>query len=285
MISVVICSVRPDRLEKVRESIAATIGVAHEFRVIHNQIERLGICAAYNKAAQGATGDILCFVHEDVAMLTPGWGQRVLRHFAADAELGLIGVAGSRYKSRTLSGWSQGNEELDCGNIHEGATLAAARRWMARPAAFAGATRVPVCVLDGVWLCVRRSVWAALRFDESIAGFHFYDIDFSLRCHRSYRVAVVYDVDLLHFSTGTFGHEWAHAALAFHQVAADWLPASCAIADQDQMLRWERGVQKSWLKRMRKRLHGLRLKWRWLQAMSAPADWRDAWRRLWFLLS
>ena len=81
MISVIICSANESRMQKIRENVAATIGVEHELVMVTNAKEIGGICSGYNAGAEQAVFDTLCFVHDDVSFLTNGWGQRVLAHF------------------------------------------------------------------------------------------------------------------------------------------------------------------------------------------------------------
>src|ERR1044072_1025199 len=95
MISVIICSANERRIEKIRENVAATIGVEHELVIITNAKEIGGICKGYNAGAEQAVFDTLCFVHDDVTFLTQDWGQKALDHFNGKTPRGLIGLAGS----------------------------------------------------------------------------------------------------------------------------------------------------------------------------------------------
>lgn len=60
-----------------------------------------------------------------------------------------------------------------------------------------------VLLLDGVFLCISRKVFTEVRFDESNpAGFHFYDLDFSLSCHKEKFKLGVSDIMITHASPG-----------------------------------------------------------------------------------
>jgi len=74
-----------------------------------------------------------------------------------------------------------------------------------------GPTHARAEVLDGVFIGVRRSVWADVRFDEArFDAFHLYDMDFSLSCHRrGHAVGVAQDLHLLHASTGELDERWS----------------------------------------------------------------------------
>ena len=102
---------------QVQQNITDTIGVPWEAIIIDNTISPKGITQVYNKAAAQAKFDILCFVHEDVLFTTQNWGETLINTFKADNRVGLIGVAGSKYKSKLPSGWFSGISAIDCCNI------------------------------------------------------------------------------------------------------------------------------------------------------------------------
>jgi GT2 family glycosyltransferase len=60
-----------------------------------------------------------------------------------------------------------------------------------------------VVMLDGVFLAISRAVFENTRFDESCpAGYHFYDVDYSLTAHkRGFKVGVG-DILITHKSPG-----------------------------------------------------------------------------------
>jgi hypothetical protein len=247
MLSIVICSIDPQRARTVTDNIHATVGVEHEVIIIDNAKALGGMGAGYNAGAAGAQYDTICFMHDDVEFLTKDWGQCVLSHFKADAKLGLIGIAGSRYKSKTLSGWWTNQPRADCCNIYQRLPTGRDRKFLLRPAGKNDVV-VPVKCLDGVWLCTRKKIWQEFPFNTAdLKGFHFYDLDLSLRISEAYTVAVVYDVDLLHFSNGNFGDEWVRGAIFFHeQVNKVPLPASL----DTPAAHAEAHVCKAWLQRL-----------------------------------
>jgi GT2 family glycosyltransferase len=60
-----------------------------------------------------------------------------------------------------------------------------------------------VLLLDGVFLCIKREVFTKVRFDETNpAGFHFYDLDYSLSCHKEKFKIGVSDIMITHASPG-----------------------------------------------------------------------------------
>lgn len=280
MISVVICSAQPKRLQAVVCNIEATIGVEHELIAVDNSVVSRGICAVYNEGAARARYPFVCFVHEDVEFLSQDWGVRALAHFSRDETLALIGLAGSRYKAATPSGWHSGDDDDLCINVLHGASRESSSAAFAKPVDSGSANCVPVVALDGVWLFARHSAWAETRFDERLEGFHFYDVDFSLRVARQGKVAVVYDIELLHFSLGSFGDAWARQALGYADMAPLALPFSCyTVLGPGRGRRKEEAAVRYWLRLLRRACLPWGLRIRWLRAVGIlryPAQWRVA---------
>jgi len=280
LISVIICSAQPARLQTATRNIEATIGVEYELIAVDNSVEGRGICAVYNEGASRARYPFLCFVHEDVEFLSQDWGVRALAHFSHDEGLALIGLAGSRYKALTPSGWHSGDDDDLCINVLHGASRASAKAAFFKPTDSGSATCVPVVALDGVWLFARRTAWAETRFDERLGGFHFYDVDFSLRVAQRGKIAVVFDIELLHFSLGSFAEAWARQALAYAAAAPVALPFSCATpSNPGLMRRKEAAAVRYWLRLLRRAQLPWALRIRWLRAVGIlryPAQWRVA---------
>lgn len=234
MISVLICSVNPDLLNNVTENIKKTIGVPFEILCADNSTAKKGICQVYNELASKSSFDYLCFLHEDVVLKTDNWGEKIIEIFSKDEKAGLMGIAGSKYKSGYFSGWYTGVKKLDCANyFHQ------------YPSGFEHVFLTPsgtkeveevVCV-DGVMICTKKEVWQKTLFDEKLLrGFHFYDIDFSLRVAHQYKVIVTYNIDLVHITTGgDYTNNWVETAILYHQKMKAELPFSKISLDRKKM--------------------------------------------------
>lgn len=223
MISVLICSIDPDLLLTVQENIRKTIGVPYEILFLDNRNYKKGICKVYNELAEKAKFPYLCFIHEDVLLTTDDWGKKIEDIFKNEEKVGLIGIAGSKYKSAYFSGWYTGAMELDCANyIHQYKTEA--EHVFLSP----DKTKImeEVVCIDGVFMCCRKEVWQKFFFDEIfLKGFHFYDIDFSLRVAYSYKVVVTYDVEIIHITSGgDYSNNWVQNAISYHERMKHNLP-------------------------------------------------------------
>jgi hypothetical protein len=260
MISVLICSADNSLLNQVRTNIEQTIGVEHEILFFDN-LEKKGICEVYNSLAARARFSYLCFVHEDIVFQTLNWGQVLANVFAGNREIGVVGVAGSKYKSKCFSGWYSGISDFDCANI--------LHRYSDRDESIylqpnkENILEEVVC-LDGVFICSRKEVWQRSKFNETdLKGFHFYDIDFSVRASRICRIAVTYGLDIIHTTQGgDFGDNWVNTAIGYHLRFEEMLPVTKLAGHSDSI---EDKISKTWLDFLKKYRISRRNKLRWIR--------------------
>lgn len=223
MISIVICSINEKYLSQVKENISATIGHEYELLIWNNLQDSKGICEVYNRMAEQARFEYICFLHEDILFETENWGRKISSIFQKQPAIGVIGVAGSKFKSAYFSGWYTGNKDIDCANIiHRFNT--GDEHVLLNPKKDNDLEEV-VCI-DGVFICCRKSIWKQVRFNqEHFSGFHFYDIDFSTRASAVCKVAVSFDVLIVHITKGgDFGDKWVNEAFVYHQLYEKKLP-------------------------------------------------------------
>src|SRR5260221_1528827 len=116
MFSILICSVNAVFLERIKINIQETVGHEYELLVWDNRLDPRPITEVYNLLATRAKYPYWCFIHEDIRFQTENWTENLLNAFEQYPETGLIGIAGAKYKSRALSGWSTGILNYDCCN-------------------------------------------------------------------------------------------------------------------------------------------------------------------------
>lgn len=247
MISVIISSANTQLLRQVTENITATIGVPFEIIATDNSKGEKGICEVYNAAAQQAQYNILCFLHEDIIIKTDGWGQVLINIFKADATIGLVGVAGSSYKTLSPSNWGGHSFETQYFNFEQ-----CYKREQKPPQHFyhnPGKVKLaPVACIDGVFMCTTKNIFAECRFDESLfKGFHIYDIDYSINVGRKYKVAVTYDVFLSHLSEGGYNKDWMLDNIAMHNKWNAYLPVNIEGLDLSRQQKIEKQCFRSFI--------------------------------------
>jgi glycosyl transferase family 2 len=260
MISILICSADNSLLGQARRNIEQTIGVEHEILFFDN-LEKKGICEVYNYLAGRAKFSYLCFVHEDVLFQTANWGVVIGDIFSANHAIGVVGVAGSKYKSKCFSGWYSGIRSFDCANILHRYSYGDESIYLQPHSE--NALEEVVC-LDGVFICSRKEIWQHSKFNEAdLKGFHFYDIDFSLRASAICSLAVSFNINIIHITTGgDFGNNWVKTAIEYHSRSGKLLPGTKLINHSNSI---EERISKTWLDFLK----GYRISWknklRWIR--------------------
>jgi Glycosyltransferase like family len=272
MFSIIICSIHPVLLEQVRSNIADTISQPYELLVWDNRESSKGLCEVYNLLAAKARFPFLCFMHEDI-LLPNNWGSSLLDAFREDNGLGLIGISGSKYKSRTLSGTATGMLEFDRIEIlHKNAKQETITLFN-NPS---NAVLENTVTLDGVLLATRKSVWQEFPFNEKILhGFHLYDLDFSIRVQQKFRIAVLFNIRMTHLTEGgSFGDHWVEDTIRWHRGHAKKLPASVNMTKAEYR-GLESKIRKKWLFRLRTENIGFYNKMRWIYYSGSLSDIRS----------
>ena len=218
MLSIIICSVSPERLEQVTRNIHDTIGVDYEIIAIDNREKQWPIARAYNEGASRAHYPFLFFVHEDVKFHSVGWGKCIEKKLK-EPDCGVIGFAGSKVKLKCYSGWGdvyKWDVIFYYQSVGTETQFRVASVTMEHPFK-------EVLVLDGFAMFVRKDVWAKYPFDEELlTGFHCYDLDFTLqiaadRCYKNY-VCCSSEVLIEHSSQGNFNQSWYQDTIKMHKL-------------------------------------------------------------------
>jgi GT2 family glycosyltransferase len=229
MISVIISTYKPVLFQRVSQNIKETIGVEFEIVAIENDA-KYSICEAYNIGVQKSKYPFLCFVHEDVLFETKNWGERLVSIMEKDSTIGLIGIAGTKFRSTYPSAIGQGPglSKFLRGHIIHWDTYKDFDQSNEKKE-----VEDVVCV-DGVFMFSNMAVFKTCHFDDALlTHFHGYDIDFSLQVYfNSYRVVVDRGILLAHFSNGNYSLE---NTISNRKVGRKWLK-KLPIATKDNNL-------------------------------------------------
>lgn len=229
MISIVISTRKVEAsLKSLTDNIDKTIGVIYEIIFIKNE-GQYSLCKAYNIGTKKSQYNYLCFLHDDILFKSVGWGKRLIDLMGNDQSIGLIGVAGTKFKSTYPSGWGQSPylTQFNRGHIFSKLTGQSENHFNFDKKNIPNETDDVVCV-DGVLLFTKREVLQVCHFDEKmLTNFHGYDIDFSLQVYfNSYRVLVDRKLLLIHHSGGNYSKQYT---LANRLIVKKWkskLPAA-----------------------------------------------------------
>ena len=173
----------------------------------------------YNKGLVMSTSDLVLFCHDDIKFDTKNWGRKLLNHFKRDSEYGIIGIAGTRYLSKTGRWWDDFSK-MHGAVYHEDE----GKRWLTRYSKDVGNKLDDVILVDGLFFCVNKNLLKN-KFNEEVKGFHFYDVDF---CFSNYlegvKVGVCSDIKVTHLSIGKTNEEWEDSRKTFSEKYKDNLP-------------------------------------------------------------
>lgn len=262
MFSIIICSIHPLYLKQLRINIEESIGQPYEIIVWDNRTAKKGLCEVYNMLAAKAIYPYLCFIHEDILLPINQWGSRLVNLFEQEKSLGLIGISGSKYKSKTLSGTATGILEYDRLEIlHQNAKKETVTLF-SNPS---HSELEYTVTMDGVFLITRKTVWQEFPFNETLLkGFHLYDLDFSFRIQQKYRIAVLFGTGLTHLTEGgSFGDQWVEDTIRWHRSNHLSLPVSTDVSESE-MRALESKIRKKWLFRLRTEKISFKNKLRWI---------------------
>lgn len=207
MLSIIVCYVNEDQLEKLRSNIAQTIGNGVEYEVIAENNSRLKrpIAEVYNTCASRARYQYLLFIHEDAGFVSTDWYAPIAERLSKK-ECGVIGFAGAQGMYNCPGSWFA-DPALIAVYMEQSGNQQSVKACPERP-------WVNVVAVDGYAMFVRREVWQIYPFDEkNLSGFHCYDVDFSLCIARHYRNYVCGCVLTYHNSKGNYDEKWIEQTL------------------------------------------------------------------------
>ena len=208
MLSIIICSRTQIISNDLSENIKDTVGCEYELIVIDNSENTYSIFEVYNLGIDKSTGDYLCFIHDDILFHTTGWGNTIKRVFSEDKQIGLIGVAGAKSKTKMPSLWWSCPQEDKIASLIQHIPDRETERWNS---GFEKEFLVEVVAVDGVFMAMRKD--DRIRFNPEMTGFHNYDLNLSFECKKlGYKIMVTNEILIEHFSLGTIKGEWVESS-------------------------------------------------------------------------
>lgn len=183
----------------------------------------------YNEILNESVNDIVVLCHDDIYFEKNGWGNHILKHFSR-SEYGILGVAGSTHIPKSGMWWEDRRKMVGIVNHeHEG------KKWESKYSASLGKEIKETIIVDGLFLVIHKQR-IKKTFDETVTGFHMYDINF---CFRNYlegvKVGVIFDVRITHKSIGMTNEKWEENRRIFSETFKDNLPIKIAKTERDKL--------------------------------------------------
>lgn len=220
MISIIICSRSNDINNILDENIKDTIGSNYEMIVIDNSANKYSIFEAYNLGIEKSIGKYLCFIHDDIRFKTKGWGNVVQRVFRKNQQIGLLGVAGTKIKTRMPSGWWNCPKEYKEINILQHLPNKKIEKWNY---GFKDGSISEVVAIDGVFMVMKKDM--NIFFNTDLKGFHNYDLNICFECiNEGHKIVVTNEILIEHFSNGNINKSWYGSTMKVHNIYNKSLP-------------------------------------------------------------
>lgn len=220
MLSIIICSRKAIINNKLNENIKKTVGCDYELIVIDNSENKHSIFEAYNNGIKKSKGEYLCFIHDDIIIHSRGWGEIINRIFNSNKQIGLIGVAGAKSKTKLPSLWWQCPKQDKIINIIQHLPNGEIEKWVQ---GFGNAINTEVVVIDGVFMAMRKD--KRIRFSTRMTGFHNYDSNISFEYKKyGYKILASSEILIEHFSLGNINKEWVESSYQIYNSYKNILP-------------------------------------------------------------
>jgi glycosyltransferase involved in cell wall biosynthesis len=219
MVSVIYCT-RQSNPEHTQHLIK-TSGLDKRLEVIEIINNGESLTTAYNRGLTQATNDIVVFCHDDIEIQTKQWATKLLKLFTRNPEYGILGVAGTKHLPSSGMWWENKNKMYGrVAHTHEGKT------WLSSYSGDLNQNIEETVVVDGVFFAIDKTK-IKKTFNETVEGFHFYDVTF---CFENYlegvKVGVSTVIRINHKSIGMTNEQWETNRANFAEKFKDKLPAS-----------------------------------------------------------
>lgn len=201
------------------ELLKKTSGVKNIEVLSYENNGELSLTEVYNIALLQSSNDIVVLCHDDLYFDSNNWGQKVLNHFKKNEDYGILGVAGATKLPKSGMWWEDRSKMLGIVNHESGG-----KKWESKYSPSKGNEIDEVVLVDGLFIAVHKKRIKE-DFDNSVKGFHFYDVDF---CYRNFQkdvnVGVIYDVRITHKSIGQTNQQWEENRKEFSRKYSNKLP-------------------------------------------------------------
>jgi glycosyltransferase involved in cell wall biosynthesis len=157
----------------------------------------------YNEIISESQYDIVVLCHDDIYFDTNNWVNKLTKVFDKNSEYGILGMAGTTHMPKSGMWWEDRTKMYGIVNHeHNG------KKWESKYSESLGNDVKEVVSVDGVFIAINKNKIKS-NFDESVSGFHMYDINF---CFKNFleevKIGVITNIRLTHKSIGMTNEQW-----------------------------------------------------------------------------
>jgi hypothetical protein len=172
----------------------------------------------YNSGLEGATNDIVVFMHDDLIIETNNITQKLVKLFDKHTDYGIIGVAGTNNLKSGMWWELVENMQGQVRHLHEG------KIHRSNYSKTFGEGLKDVVVIDGLFFAVCKSR-IKHGFDQEFPGFHFYDLPFCINnILDGVKIGVTTKILVTHKSVGIVNEQWIKNKMFFEAKYGKHLP-------------------------------------------------------------
>ena len=184
----------------------------------------------YNEIISESNFDIVVLCHDDIYFDTNNWVSKLVKQFEKNSDYGILGMAGTTEMPESGMWWEDRSKMFGIVN-HE----SEGKKWESKYSDSLGNNIKEVVIVDGVFIALNKQKIKS-NFDESVDGFHMYDVNF---CFRNFledvKIGVLTNIRLTHKSIGMTNDKWEDNRKIFAEKYSEFLPKKVKYDDNSKL--------------------------------------------------
>lgn len=182
----------------------------------------------YNEIIDESEHNIIVLCHDDIEFDSKNWGDKLLKNFKKNPDYGIFGLAGTKYLDSSARWWKIPQTMYGIVNHkHEG------KKWTSTYSRTINDNIEEVVLVDGLFIALDKTK-IKHKFDETIKGFHFYDLGFTVPNHLDgVGVGVMFNIRVTHLSIGQTNQQWENNRVEFSEKYKTKLPIDITNTEYD----------------------------------------------------
>jgi glycosyltransferase involved in cell wall biosynthesis len=184
----------------------------------------------YNEIINESENDIIVLIHDDIYFDTNNWSSKIEKLFERNSDYGILGMAGTTKVPKSGMWWEDRSKMFGIVN-HENN----GKKWESKYSDSLQNLIKGVVIVDGVFIAISKSKIKNL-FDESVPGFHMYDVNFCLNNFlNDVKIGVITNVRITHKSIGMTNDSWENNRKTFVEKFSNILPVKVKTNEKDKL--------------------------------------------------